>query len=157
MDDVLTALEKMKSGVRWDPSAKCFLWSKLAEDEDMQKPPDLTTMEQFARMASGILSCLEFTQNCPINNKDGRMPVLDTTMWVDQQEREFRIPKEIVPQGMHLPIKNGRLKQVIMYIFYRKSIANKTPFNMRSAGPVRDKVAQVSQEFLRRCPMEKFH
>ena len=42
------------------------------------------------------------------------------------------------------------MKQVILYKFYRKEISNKTPFNARSAAPIKDKIQQVSQEFLRR-------
>ena len=43
-----------------------------------------------------------------------------------------------------------QLKEVIHYKFYRKDIANKTPFTSRSAGPQKDKIQQVSQEFIRR-------
>ena len=78
------------------------------------------------------------------------MPVLDTSMWVEMQSREIGIPSQILPPGAQIPARNGKLRKVIMYRFYRKDIASKTPFNMRSAGPIRDKVRQTSQEFIRR-------
>ena len=78
------------------------------------------------------------------------MPVLDTSMWVELQSREMGIPSQIMPPGTQIPARNGKLKRVVMYRFYRKEIASKTPFNMRSAGPVKDKVQQTSQEYIRR-------
>ena len=128
------------------------MWSKEEEDKDKEqlKDPEINTMEQFTEMASGILSCLQFTFDTPASNTNAQMPVLDTSMWVDWQTRELGIPEEIIPSDIKLPVKSGQLKKVVMYRFYRKTIANKTPFNSRSAGPLKDKIQQVSQEFVRR-------
>ena len=82
VDDVLAALEEMKLGVRWDPTSKCFTWTQETEDQDKadSKTTEANTMIQFSRMASSLISCLEFTMDCPGNNRNGRMPVLDTSM-----------------------------------------------------------------------------
>ena len=142
VDNVLTALETMKLGVRWCGQSKCFIWSKENEDLDrsINQSSEVNTMTEFSKMASSILKCLEFTQDSPASNSDGRMPVLDTSMWVDWQTRELGIPEEIIPSDIKLPVKSGQLKKVVMYRFYRKTIANKTPFNSRSAGPLKDKI-----------------
>ena len=143
---------EMKLGVRWDPTSKCFTWSQETENQDKadNKTTEANTMIQFSRMASSLISCLEFTMDCPGNHGNGRMPVLDTSMWVELQSRELGIPSQILPPGTQIPARNGKLKRVVMYRFYRKEIASKTSFNMRSAGPVKDKVQQTSQEYLRR-------
>ena len=39
VDDVLTILEKMKKGVRWDPTTEIFLWSAEAQEEDTDRSP----------------------------------------------------------------------------------------------------------------------
>ena len=77
----------MKLGVRWEPQHKCFMWSKEQEDADRSqaKNQEVNTMEQFTRMASGILACLQFTFDTPASNPNAQMPVLDTSMWIGTQ------------------------------------------------------------------------
>ena len=107
-------------------------------------------MSEFTKMASGVFQCLEFTYDSPASNKNGQMPVLDTTMWIQTQARQIGVPAEIRPPDTEIPDRIGQLKQVIVYKFYRKDIANKIPFNVKSACPMKDKIQQVSQEFIRR-------
>ena len=80
VDDVLTSLEKMKLGVRWEPQHKCFMWSQENEDIDKAqvKNQEINTMEQFTRMASGILACLQFTFD-PVTWKPGSME--ERSLW----------------------------------------------------------------------------
>ena len=122
VDDVITAVESMKLGVKWDHQYQCFKWSKEQEDLDKAqgRSQEKMTMEQFTAMASGILKCLEFTFDSPSNNTNGCMPVLDTMMWIGRQAREYGIPRQIVPSDLEIPTETGQLKQVILYKFYRK-------------------------------------
>merc|ERR1711954_359504 len=142
----------MKQSVKWDQELKCFRWSSEKEQTDKQNDtsPEICTMTEFTRMASGIFQCLEFTFDSPASNPNGQMPVLDMTMWIQTQSRQVGIPEEIRPPDTEIPDRVGQLVKVIMYKFYRKDIANKVPFNARSAGPIKDKIQQVSQDFLRR-------
>ena len=96
VDDVLTSLEKMKLGVRWEPQHKCFMWSQENEDADRSqaKNQEVNTMEQFTRMASGILVCLQFTFDTPASNPNAQMPVLDTSMWIGVQSRKYGVPRQ---------------------------------------------------------------
>ena len=96
------------------------------------------------------MSCLEFTLDAPCQNPSKKMPALDTQVWVGTQIREWSLPKCLIPDGVELPTKHGPLKQIILYQFYRKAIANRTPFNSRAAYPERDKISTISQEFIRR-------
>ena len=107
-------------------------------------------MKQFSRMASGITEKLNFTYDLPENNPNGRMPVLDTQIWVGREERETGIPKEILPEHLNTA-KTGKLNNVILYSFYKKNMANRVPNRQESAAPDGQKFSTVSQEIIRRC------
>ena len=64
-------------------------------------------MEQFTIMASGILSCLQFTFDTPASNHNAQTPVLDTSMWIGVQAREYGVPNQIVPQDVQLSSKRS--------------------------------------------------
>ena len=106
-------------------------------------------MEQFCQMASDQIGCLQFTFDSPKLNPSGMMPVLDTQVWVGTQARQYGAPKEIMPNEVKLPIRIGKMQQVISYKFERKEISNKIPFNAKSAAPIKDKIQQISQEFVK--------
>ena len=88
-------------------------------------------MEHFTQMASGILKCIQFTYDSPARNADGQKPGLDTILWIAHQDREYGIPKQIVPPDIQIPARAGTLKQVIRYKLYRKAKAKQTPFSSR--------------------------
>ena len=52
-------------------------------------------MEEFSKMASSITSYLQFTWDAPDLHEDGRMPVLDTSMWMGTEEREIGVPQNM--------------------------------------------------------------
>ena len=150
VDDVLTGQEEMKLGTKWNPKDQCLEWTQEQLELDKTKDPQEVTMTAIAAMASSILSCLEFTWDAPCLNPSKKMPVLDTQVWVGTQIREWSLPKCLIPDGVELPTKHGPLKQIILYQFYRKAIANHTPFNSRAAYPERDRISTISQDFIRR-------
>ena len=142
----------MKLGTRWDPDKETMRWSQ--EDETADKETKISeranTMLQFARMASSVTKNLKFTYDIPENNSNGRMPVLDTQIWVGRERREVGIPQEILPQQLNTA-KTGKLNNVILYSFFKKSMSNRVPNRQESAAPDGQKFATVSQEIIRRC------
>ena len=56
----------------------------------------------------------------------------------------------ILPEGTTLPNRTGALKQIILYMLYRKPVASSTPMHSRSAAPSKDQVQTATNEFLRR-------
>ena len=150
VDDVMTALETMKKGVRWDQVHQIMVWSSEHQMEDKDRSEQEVTMRAFSDMASGILKCLNFTWDLPELNNSGKMPVLDTMMWKEKHQRTWGVPQPLVELGTSLPQHTGQVKQIIMYEFYRKPMATKTPMHQRSATPERDKVQTAVNEFIRR-------
>ena len=117
---------------------------------DKDRNPEEITMVAIAAMASSIHPCLEFTWDAPCMSKTGMMPVLDTQIWIGFQNRTWDLPDCLIPDQVKLPTKHGKLKRIILYKFYRKEIANRTPFNARSAYPEKDRISTISQEYVRR-------
>ena len=140
VDDVLTALEEMRRGTRWDQGLKVMIWTPKAQMEDGNKNPEQVTIEAFSQMASGVMKYLNFTWDAPSKNQNLMMPDLDTMIWVGTPQKTWGIPEAILPKGTSLPAKTGTLEPIILYQFYRKPIANPTPMNSRSAAPLKDQI-----------------
>ena len=111
---MLAALDRMKRGVRWDPSLKIMIWTQEAEPEYADKDPETTTMEAFLTMASSILGCLYFTWDLPFKNVSMMMPVLDMQMWVGLPTRSWDLPGVFFDPGNEIPTKKGAIRKVIM-------------------------------------------
>ena len=76
------------------------------------------TMRIVSQMSSDILECLKFTWDSPERNVSGKMPVLDTQMWVSLESREKGLPEQI---GQSVKVtKIGALKRIIMFQLYKK-------------------------------------
>ena len=99
-------------------------------------------------MSSDILDCLVFTWDSPTCNENGKMPVLDCQMWIGLENRE----KGITTGMGEAPTvtKLGELKNIVLYQFFKKSMANKCPNLMRSGLPEGSKRATVTNEIHRR-------
>ena len=52
------------------------------------------------------------------------MPVLDTDMWLGEEQRKPEIPEDALEEGHELGVKEGTVNTVILYNFYMKKIAN---------------------------------
>ena len=125
----------MRPGIEWNRSTRTFNWSPEKEQMDKNQNMEQITMQEFARMASDVLDCLNFTWDSPSCNSNNKMPVLDTQLWVGMPNRTWDIPQDIFPDQNTLPINPNDLKPVILYSFYKKEIATKTPMNSRTAVP----------------------
>ena len=112
------------------------------------EPQDQKTMKLIAEISSQILECLDFTWDTPSMNKNQRMPVLDTQIWVGEESRIKTIP-EVMGERKEI-LKTGRLKKIILFEFYKKSMANKCPNLYKSGIPDGSKRATASNEILRR-------
>ena len=118
VDDCLVALKKLRLGSIWSPADKAMMWSEEAMQQDIDKgvTRETLTMEHYSRMAGSIMGFLSFTWDHPDNNPSGAMPVLDTEMWMGQEERVMGVPKEILDR--EIPEIKGELTRVILMKFY---------------------------------------
>ena len=100
----------------------------------------------IAQISSSILECLQFTWDSPSCNPNNKMPVLDTQIGVATERREKGLPDGM---GQSTKVtKLGDLKQVIVFEFYKKPMANKCPNLRRSGLPDGSKRSTVANEIL---------
>merc|ERR1711954_404063 len=140
----------MKTGVRWFYTHKTFIWSHEAEQEDRENETtaEECTMREFTKMASCLTDCLEFTWDAPFKHKGGKMPVLDTQIWVGLNQREWSNPGGFIVG--EIPFYQENTKRIILYEFYRKPISNDTPLNARTAAPTKQLMQTCVYEYKRR-------
>ena len=98
VDDLFLAGDSLKKGVCWNPEQKIFIWSQEQEENDNRTSAH-RTLEEIGKMASDLVNCLRFTWDTAEHNTNGRMPVLDTQLWVEIQPRVKRTPEEMDPEA----------------------------------------------------------
>ena len=55
-------------------------------EEDSLAQPDRRTAKLVRQVASDVFGCLKFTSDCPSSNQDGKMQVLDLSVWLEKSE-----------------------------------------------------------------------
>ena len=148
MDDVFFASNKLPKGTRWNMESGAMEWSQeQAENENMDQ--DSRTMEEISKLAGSIFKCLRFTWDCAIKNQNLKMPVLDTQLWLGLESRESGIHPEMDANSPKIT-KIGTLKRVILYQFYKKSMASRTNNQFSGGILLGSKIATGTQEVIRR-------
>ena len=115
VDDVITCLNKVKPGVRFDPGTKTLSWDSTKVAEDNLKDQEQMTMEIFCQMASSLVGCLEYTWDSPSRHPTGKMPVLDTEMWIGKPTRAWDLLDAILPPGISGITTNRQVRCNILY------------------------------------------
>ena len=126
-------------------------WSieKQISDVNEGLRPDERSLKLIAEMGSSILEYLDFTYDTPSQNENHRMPVLDTQIWVGKEARIKGIPSQMTSNSTKVT-KLGELKNIILFGFYKKPMANKCGNLKRSGLPEQQKYNTAVQEVLRR-------
>ena len=151
VDDCLVAIKTLKWGCRWCPRNKVLTWDKESEDLDRAEGKNLhhLTLEIFTKMAESVTTFLKFTWDAPDKNASGEMPVLDTTVWLQRENRSMGVPREILGES-DPPDNLGRLRVVLITRFYQKPMACRVPNLAKNALPEQQKVTNVTSEVIRR-------
>ena len=152
VDDCFMAVDTFRLGIRWNSQQKAMVWSLESEEEDRSsgEDPEVITMREIAKMATEVMKCLKFTFDTPKLNKSLTMPVLDSQIWVGNEQRETGIPVGLLRDTDLIQVKTGELQKVVLFMFYQKPMVNRTSNLARSAAPEGQKVSTCTQEVLRR-------
>ena len=69
-------------GTRWgeEEGYMVFLPHLVKEDEEVQA--DMRTMREVVRMGNSLSDMIQLTGDCPSANENGKMPLLNTQVWV---------------------------------------------------------------------------
>ena len=58
-------------------------------EEDEEVPADLRTMREMVKLGSSIDQMIQLTGDCPSKNENGKMPLLNTEVWVEDNKVQF--------------------------------------------------------------------
>ena len=125
MDDIRIFLLAMKEGWRWQEDGFYFCEKWRLEDQLAGKSATRRTAEQLVKSMRSILEFLVFTMEIGEEFRDGKLPTLDTKIWIE----------------------SGRK---IMYEFFEKTMAANVLIQAKSALSDQVKVASLTQEVVRR-------
>ena len=142
VDDCFMAVNVFRLEVRWDQDSKAMVWTSHQEQQDREVKINMekVTMEEISKMAGTVLGCLRFTFDTPSMNPTNTMPVLDTQIWMKQEERETGIPADLLKDRNLIQVKTGALQRVVVYKFYQKPMVHRVANLSRSASPENQKV-----------------
>ena len=121
MDDTADAGQALAPGLRWE-DGKMVHRPELVE-EDRGTPSDLRTMREFVKLGSSVNPDVQLTGDCPSNHLSGKMPALDTQIWVENRQIRFE--------------------------HYRKPMSNPLVMMECSAMPTKVKRTTLTQEVVR--------
>ena len=83
VDDTANGTEALKPGVKWSVEEKKMIEYIDMVEEDEQVPSDIRTAKEVAKMGSSISNMIQLTWDCPSNNNNGKMALLNTEVWVE--------------------------------------------------------------------------
>ena len=95
-----------------------FLPHLVEEDEEVQA--DMRTMREVVRMGNSLSEMIQLTGDCPSANENGKMPLLNTQVWVEENK--------------------------LLHENYRKPMANPLTMLAMSAMPAKMKRTVLTQE-----------
>ena len=101
-------------------------------EQDLMEKEDVRTMRELSLLADSICQDLKTTFDCPGLHEDGKMPLLDLTVWTQLVAKE-----------------GGKSEWEIVWEYYRKPCAARTVMLARSAMADRTKRSTLTQEAIR--------
>ena len=122
VDDETEVLAAVEPGVRYDGQKLVMMEEFVQEDEAVED--DLRTMNLLKNIANDIMQCVQFTVDCPSLNQDGRVPILD----------------------LGVSVENGQ----VVHDFYEKPCSSKFVIPHTSAHSKKMKMAVLVEEGVRR-------
>ena len=128
VDDTALVSTSIERGWRYDKCEGKMVWSQDCADEDVDVASDVRTAKFMVDVANSLDDDIQMTFDCPSLNADGKMPVLDLKMWMDDKD------------GV----------KVVKYSFYEKPMAAKVTVLKESALSWRVKKMALSGEVCRR-------
>ena len=87
IDDVNAVTEAVPPGTEYT-AGKLVVNPEKAE-RDSTRPEDLITMEVVRDIANDIDDMIKFTIDVPTNHSDGKMPVLDLKVWLEDNKIRY--------------------------------------------------------------------
>ena len=123
VDDGANGMKALPPGMRWGEEEGCMVLLPHLVEEDRRVAADKRTMTEMLKMGNTLHPMIQLTGDCPSSNDTGKMPLLDTQVWVEGNK--------------------------VLYEHYRKPVANPLVMLQMSAMPGDMKRTVLTQEVVR--------
>ena len=87
MDDGIFGGEVVKNSIKYNVEKDRLEFSTQQEEIDQNTPSDLRMMNMLKDIANTLDGDIVMTGDCPSNNANSKMPLLDCQVWIEQSER----------------------------------------------------------------------
>ena len=134
VDDVNLAAQEVPLGARYEDGRLVIKQEEI--EGDMLITGDRRTMEVVRDIGNSIHPSIQLEVDYPSNYEDGKMPLLDLKVWVQEGN-------------------DGSSR--IIHEFYTKDVSSKSVINAKSAFSWRQKRTVLTQELLRVLPLQFWH
>ena len=124
VDDSAEGMEALKPGLRWNEEEGRMMMHPHLVEEDQAQEQDSRSMKEVVKMGNSIFDMVQLTGDCPSDNLNGKMPLLNTEVWVEGnivQYKDFRKPCSnpmvmLEMSAMPASIKRTALSQTVIRI-----------------------------------------
>ena len=86
VDDFTNLLASLAPGIRFDKDKMKMIVVEELVSTDKDIPDDVRTMDELRKIANTVFKCMQFTTDCPSIHEEGKVPVLDLQMYVDDDD-----------------------------------------------------------------------
>ena len=136
VDDTANGAEVLRLGTRWGEEEKRMILHPHLVEEDKEVAGDIRTAMEVAKMGSSISDMIQLTWDCPSNNNNGKMAMLNTEVWVDGNNvryEHYRKPMAnyllmLEISAMPAKIKRATLTQEV--VTFRRNISPELPWEV---------------------------
>ena len=124
VDGSAEGMEALKPGLRWSEEERRIILHPHLIEEDLELEPDSRSMREMVKMGNSIYNMVQLTGDCPSENLNLKMPLLNTEVWVENnvvQYNDFRKPCSnllvmLEMSAMPASIKRTALMQTVIRI-----------------------------------------
>ena len=120
VDDETEVMASVEPGVRYDGEKLVRIEELVEEDEAIEE--DLRTMNLLKTIANDITECVKFTVDCPSLNQDGRVPVLDLGVSVEDGQVVHDHYEKPCASKFVIPYKSAHSKKMKMAVLVEEGV-----------------------------------
>ena len=84
-------------------------------EEDMEVASDIRTAKEVAKMGSSISDMISLTWDCPSNNDNNRMALLNTEVWVEDNKVWYEHYRKPMANPLLVPVHPLHLQTALLH------------------------------------------
>ena len=122
MDDSGIALKGLNLGVRYNEIEDKMEVNVDLIESDKNIPEDIRTMKELSKIGSNIHPSIKTTFDCPSQNEDKKMPLLDMKIWTDENKVRFTYYEKPMSSKFTIPVQSAHSWRMKMAVLHREAV-----------------------------------